>query len=117
MRLLITKGVLLIALLPVARLAAQATPLPAGTAEPQENAGAGNTPASRAQLLIAKAEDAIVRENYSGALPLLNSAIADAPANSPQMARAYYDRGYIEQEQQQASAAEADFRKANAADP
>ena len=74
----------------------------------------GTTPAD---ALINKAENAIVHEQYDHALPLLNDVIAKAPANSTAAARAFYDRGYVEQEQHQISAAEADYRKATETDP
>lgn len=101
-------------------LYAQVTPLPAGTRSPDAGSDQAAAPASgatRAAALIATAENAIVRGDYAMALPPLNAAIAAAPASSTESARAFYDRGYVEQAQHQSPAAEADFRRASVADP
>lgn len=96
----------------------QATSLPPGTSAPDDTSSAATTePAGHAAALVSRAEDAILRNEYAKALPLLNDAIAAAPTTSPQTARAYYDRGYIEQQQNHLSDAEEDFRHANVADP
>ncbi len=97
-------------------LRAQATPLPPGTSLPDADGAQGRS-SDPGSAEIAKAEDEIVRGEYDKALPLLTNAISVAPAASEQAARALYDRGYVEQEQQQLPAAEADYRKAIVADP
>ncbi len=110
-------GIVLMAVLQcVSCLPAQTTPLPPGTSLPDANSGR-TSPATRAEALVSKAEDAIVSRDYGKALPLLQNALAIAPANSTEAARALYDRGYVEQAQKQDAAAEADFRKAILADP
>lgn len=99
---------------------AQVPALPPGTTAPAAEFSQGDAstgPAAQAAALVAKAENAIVHEQYGTALPLLNDALAKEPANSTGAARALYDRGYVEQEQHQLTAAEADYRKANKADP
>ncbi len=99
---------------------AQTTPLPPGTSLPNTDSAQAASPAHpsiRTSTSVTKAEDAIERGEYDKALPLLNEVIAAAPATSREAARAFYDRGYVEQEQHQTSAAEADFRKANIANP
>lgn len=113
--------ILMLTLLPyVGWLHAQTTPLPPGTSLPDADSAQTASPDSasaRAASLVAKAEDNIVRNEYDKAISQLNDAIAIAPAASREAARALYDRGYVEQEQQHADAAEADFRKANTANP
>jgi len=97
----------------------QATPLPPGTSLP-DDAGPTTSPdrvEARAANLISKAEDAIVHDEYDQALPDLDKAIALASANAQQTARAFYDRGYIEEQQHNLSSAAANYRKANAANP
>jgi tetratricopeptide (TPR) repeat protein len=88
---------------------AQDSALPPGTTSPDDS----SLDASRVARLLGPAEDAILRGDYGKALPLLNTVLARQPAN----ARALYDRGYVETQQNQMEAAVADFRKANAADP
>ncbi|MGH9615558.1 MAG: tetratricopeptide repeat protein [Acidobacteriaceae bacterium] len=90
---------------------AQTTPLPPGTSDPTVNA-----PASAATFLTG-AENAIAREDYGGAETLLSKALAAELADSPERARIFYDRGYIEEMQHQPAAAEADFREAESIDP
>ena len=90
---------------------AQTAPLPPGTSDPSVNA-----PTSAATFL-SEAENAIALEDYTKALSLLNKAVASEPADSPEGARALYDRGYVEQAQHQLAAAEADYRKAASIDP
>ncbi len=99
---------------------AQTTPLPAGTSTPGDvgtTVTAADRSSAHAAELISQAEDAIVRNQYDKALPLLSEALAATQPISPQAGRAFYDRGYIEQQQNQTPAAEADFSKANLADP
>lgn len=101
-------------------LVAQTAPLPPGTTSPSDTStqqAVPNTPSARASALLSPAEDDIARGEYGKALPLLNKILAAPSADSKTMARAFYDRGYIEQEQRKFSAAEADFRKAIGADP
>jgi tetratricopeptide (TPR) repeat protein len=120
MRPLFLSMFLLAILQPAAALHAQATPLPPGTSLPdvdRTQASSSNDGSAQPTALVAKAEDEIVRGEYDKALSLLTNAIAIAPAASQQAARALYDRGYVEQEQQQIPAAEADFHNAIAADP
>jgi tetratricopeptide (TPR) repeat protein len=95
---------------------AQTTPLPPGTSLPDADITSPASASTRASALITKAENNIVHGEYDKALSFLNDAISTAPATSPEAARALYDRGYVEQEQQTA-AAEEDFRKANTANP
>lgn len=112
---------LLVAILPTASgLHAQVPTLPPGTSSPDADSSQMAPPDStsaQAAALVSKAEDAIVREDYGKALPLLNDALNKEPAGSKQSARALYDRGYVEAQQKQFDAAAADFRKANAANP
>jgi tetratricopeptide (TPR) repeat protein len=99
---------------------AQIPALPPGTTAPDADFSQGRKatgPAAQASALVTKAEDAIVHEQYATALPLLNDALAKEAANSTGAARALYDRGYVEQEQNQVAAAEADYRRANEANP
>ena len=100
------------ALLPAAGwMQAQTTPLPPGTYDP-----AAKGPASAATYL-SESENAIGRQQYEQAVSLLNRAASSEPADSPESARIYFDRGYVEQAQHQPGAAEADFRKAESIDP
>ncbi len=111
---------LLAALQPALWMQAQVPALPPGTTAPEADFSQGHTSAgteTQASALITRAENAIVHEQYATALPLLNDALAREPANSTGAARALYDRGYVEQEQHQLPAAEADYRKANQANP
>ncbi len=85
---------------------AQTTPLPPGTSDPTVDA-----PTSAATFLT-QAENAIARADYDHALSLLNKSLAGEPADSLQNARIFYDRGFIEQAQNQLPVAEADYRKA-----
>ncbi|MGC1783037.1 MAG: tetratricopeptide repeat protein [Acidobacteriaceae bacterium] len=101
-------------------LAAQTTPLPPGTTSPDDTSAQQampNTPSARASALLSPAEDDIARGEYGKALPLLSKILSAPSADSKATARAFYDRGYIEQEQNELSSAEADFRKAVAVDP
>jgi tetratricopeptide (TPR) repeat protein len=105
--------VLLVMMACASCLHAQTTPLPPGTSTPDTAA----QPENRTTDLLTQAEDAILRGDSAKALPLLNQAITAASTNSQQAARAFYDRGYIEQQQQQLPAAQADYRSANTLDP
>lgn len=82
--------------------------LPAGAQMPE--------PAQSSQArdsTLSEAEDKIAQHDFAAAQPLIESYLQAHPAN----ARALYDLGYTEQAQHQASAAEASYRKAIAADP
>jgi tetratricopeptide (TPR) repeat protein len=108
---------LLFGLLPFLFLAsssAQMTPLPPGSSMPGDDSASAQNSAA---MLISKAEDAIVRNAGDEALPLLEKVIALGSATPQQKARAYYDRGYLEEGEQHLDAAEADYRRAVAADP
>jgi len=113
------KGTLLIAAVLAAGWAqAQVPAIPAGTKVPDsEFAQSQTSGGSSAQVatLVTQAEDAIARGDYAKALPLLDDALARQPQNSSDAARTLFDRGYVEQEQNQLPAAEADYRKANSA--
>lgn len=107
-------------LLTASGMVAQTPTLPAGTSVPDENSlqsSSTKNPSTQAAALASKAEDAIVRGEYGKALPLLNDALAKEPAGTKQAARYLFDRGYVEQAQDHFDSAEADFRKANAANP
>lgn len=67
--------------------------------------------------LISKAEDAIVRNDYDQALSNLQKVIELKPANPQQLGRAFYDHGYVKEEQNYLLQAEADYRKAIVVDP
>ncbi|MEO6964803.1 MAG: tetratricopeptide repeat protein [Acidobacteriaceae bacterium] len=94
---------------------AQITPLPPGTTDPSRD-NSVDAPTSAATFL-SEAETAIASGEYAKAIPLLNKSLALEPADSPEKARALYDRGYAEQAQHQLDAAEADYRKAIDIDP
>ena len=108
-------ALLLTCLLYAGWLAAQTATLPPGTTSPDANLAKPSS--SDAAALVSKAEEDIVNGQPSQALSLLKQALALAPANSSQAARALYDRGYVEQERHQDTDAKADFRKAILADP
>ena len=91
-------------------LYAQANALPPGTSSPDD---AGQGAPSRASNPLGPAEEAILRGDFAKALPLLNDILANQPGN----ARALYDRGYVETQQNQPDAAIKDFQKAIAVDP
>ncbi len=92
-------------------LQAQTAPLPPGTSEPTVDAPMSAT------TLLSLAENAIALGQYDKALPLLTKAQGREPEGSLEVARIFYDRGYIEQAQHQLDAAAADYRKAIAIDP
>jgi len=96
----------------------QITPLPPGTSVPDD--GQSATPTNRAAQqvddLISKAEDAIVRNDYDQALSYLRKVIGSKLANPPQLGRAFYDCGYVEEERNHLPQAEEDYRKAIATD-
>lgn len=94
---------------------AQAGGLPPGSSDPDLRPV---QPAKdKAPELIAKAEDAILGNNYQAALKLLAQAVALAPAKSAAAGRADYDMGYIHEQQGDSAAAESAYRAAIAADP
>ena len=93
------------------RSLAQTAALPAGITDSTAVASASATvPAGDA---LADAEAKFDAQDYSAALPLLNALLAAHPGD----ARALFDRGYVESAQGHTAAAEADYRKAMAADP
>jgi tetratricopeptide (TPR) repeat protein len=102
-------------LLMAAGALAQAAGLPPGSSDP--DLGPAQPARDKAPDLIAKAEDAILGNRYPAALTLLSQALALAPAKSAAAGRAYYDRGYIEEQQGNAAAAQSAYQSAIAADP
>ena len=115
MRSLLQVLLLSLILLPASGAFAQAAGLPPGSSDPDLRPA---QPArDKAPDLIAKAEDAILGNRYPAALTLLSQALALAPAKSAAAARAQYDRGYIEEQQGDAAAAQRAYQSAIAADP
>lgn len=115
MRRLLHALLLPLVLLMAAGALAQAAGLPPGSSDPDLRPA---QPArDKAPDLIAKAEDAILANRYPAALTLLSQALALAPAKSAAAGRAYYDRGYIEEQQGNAAAAQSAYQSAIAADP
>ncbi|HEY0760451.1 MAG TPA: tetratricopeptide repeat protein [Acidisarcina sp.] len=101
-------------------LVAQQAPLPPGTSDasrPAESAAA--SPAGAAQgprpqaAEVAKAEDAIETKDFSAARTTLTNYLLKNPSD----ARALFDLGYLDDSEGHADTAEADYRKAIAADP
>ena len=97
--------------------AAQQTPLPAGTHDPDEPKTPPSTlssarPAGIAPELAA-AEDKLESHDYDAARPGLLAYLQQHPAD----ARALFDLGFVEDSTGQQDAAERDYRKAIAADP
>ncbi len=89
---------------------AQQAPLPPGTTAPDAApAKAEENPATP----LSEAESDIALQNYDGARKLLLPWISAHPAD----ARALFDLGYLEDAQNNAEAAVADYRKAIEADP
>ena len=95
------------ALLAPLSLNAQSAPLPPGTSVDEHPAQ------SAASAPLAQAEAAIDAKDYDKARGLLDAYLSAHPAD----ARALFDRGYCEDAQGHAQAAEGYYRKAIAADP
>lgn len=111
----------LIAALQITGLAhAQVSAPPAAPKAPARNFGQAqdaNDASSKASGLVTQAENEIVRGEYAKAIPLLNSALSREKDNSAGAARTLYDLGYVEQQMHRIPAAEADYRRANTANP
>jgi tetratricopeptide (TPR) repeat protein len=96
---------------------AQQSPLPAGAQDPDASPAQAAAPqGSRAGTVapaLASAEDKIADRAYDAARPMVLAYLQQHPGD----ARALFDLGYIEDSTGQADRAEADYRKAIAADP
>jgi predicted Zn-dependent protease len=96
-----------------AGLSAQMAPLPPGTAGPSAAAPVAATTAGAQNAEVAKAEDAIAAKNFATARAALEPYLAQHPDD----ARVLFDMGFVEDAENHPDAAEADYRKAIAADP
>jgi predicted Zn-dependent protease len=97
--------------------AAQQTPLPAGSHDPDEPNTSSSTLASAKSAgiaaALAAAEDKIESHDFDGARPSLVGYLQQHPED----ARALFDLGFVEDSTGQQDAAERDYGKAIAADP
>ncbi len=91
------------------RAHAQSAPLPPGTSD----AASSTAPAQSTAQPLVDAETKLDAKDYTGAQVLLDSYLSTHPND----ARALFDRGYLEDAQDHAPAAEGYYRKAIAIDP
>ncbi len=88
---------------------AQSAPLPPGA----RDSAASPVPVQQLAAPLVEAETKLEAKDYAGANALLNPYLSAHPND----ARALFDQGYLEDAQDHATAAEADYRKAIAVDP